>query len=105
MMLDIGRHMFVMGMSTGQSRIIGMRLGIIPVQSVRASADLIRVVLKDRRSKVDDLKNPQHNPPTELQFTLQFSHGRTSRLEHKGRPLDGRELVRKGVNEVAVAMQ
>ncbi|PKO23056.1 MAG: hypothetical protein CVU38_06060 [Chloroflexi bacterium HGW-Chloroflexi-1] len=54
-MLDVRRYMLVMRMRAPQSRIIGMRLRIVPVQFLLITPDLVAVLVNNgRQTMVQD---------------------------------------------------
>jgi len=74
-MLDVRWDMFMVREGAGQRVIIGMRLGIIPVQPLPSLFDGIAVCLDDPLCKVQVFLHTQYDIIGEFQTAAEFCEG------------------------------
>ena len=88
MMLDIRLNMLMMRKSIGQCGITGMRLGVVPVQSLPALFDSITVRLDNTLREVQVFPYAERNVVFELQAAIEFGDGRPKANYDQGRAFD-----------------
>lgn len=99
---DIGRNMLVMRIAAAKRRIVGMRLRIVPVQSLTLSLHLVAVCLDHAAGEVQILPYPEGNALLELERTRYFGNRRTPTDYHKRRTANTRKRLREGIDQAFV---
>jgi hypothetical protein len=102
-----GGDVFVVRVGAGQGRVGRMRLGIIPGYFVGVVPQLISVILDFNRSGVkrESLSDRDSISLRESKVSLRRGRPFSPLHDDQGGPLDRRELLPEGVNELLVVTQ
>lgn len=90
MALDVGEHVFVVRMGTGQLRDMGMLKGVIPDDFFAGVIDFLAIAADAAVFKVDEFPDVQHDVPLKCHLTLEFGQRGANGRQHQRRVLNDR---------------
>ncbi len=103
-MLDVGGNVLVMGIGDSQRRIVGMGLGIVPIQSFVAPPDYIAILqdIQTSRVKVHQFSYVEANVVGKNQNSDQSPRGRASTYDAQGRGKDRGKCFAQAIDKYLI---
>jgi hypothetical protein len=87
-MPDIRLNMLMVGKSIGQCEVTGMRLRVVPVQSLPGLVNGVTVRLDGSSREIQVFPNAEHDVVSELQAAIEFGDGRPKADHNQRRAFD-----------------